>query len=211
MLYFSEKIKSFSEKVLTVPLHFAIISFVARNDELNMREWRNRQTRTFEGRVVIPYGFKSRLSHQKADEHLVYLLFIFTDKNISGLEPDSPSFAKQKGHTIVAVSGKRSGPFRFRLSHQKADEHLVYLLFIFTDKNISGLEPDSPSFAKQKGHTIVAVSGKRSGPFRFRLSHQKADEHLVYLLLFLPTKPYRVRVSPSYFAVHKEKVSRENP
>ena len=30
-----------------------------------MREWRNRQTRTFEGRVVIPYGFKSRLSHQK--------------------------------------------------------------------------------------------------------------------------------------------------
>ena len=63
MLYFSEKIKSFSEKVLTVPPHFAIISFVARNDELNMREWRNRQTRTFEGRVVIPYGFKSRLSH----------------------------------------------------------------------------------------------------------------------------------------------------
>ena len=30
------------------------------------REWRNRQTRTFEGRVVIPYGFKSRLSHQKS-------------------------------------------------------------------------------------------------------------------------------------------------
>ena len=31
----------------------------------DMREWRNRQTRTFEGRVVIPYGFKSRLSHQE--------------------------------------------------------------------------------------------------------------------------------------------------
>ena len=30
----------------------------------HLREWRNRQTRTFEGRVVIPYGFKSRLSHQ---------------------------------------------------------------------------------------------------------------------------------------------------
>ena len=65
MLYFSEKIKSFFRKVLTVTPHFAIISFVARNDELNMREWRNRQTRTFEGRVVIPYGFKSRLSHQQ--------------------------------------------------------------------------------------------------------------------------------------------------
>ena len=30
-----------------------------------MREWRNWQTRTFEGRVVTPYGFKSRFSHQK--------------------------------------------------------------------------------------------------------------------------------------------------
>ncbi len=29
------------------------------------REWRNWQTRTFEGRVVYPYGFKSRLSHQQ--------------------------------------------------------------------------------------------------------------------------------------------------
>ncbi len=33
------------------------------------REWRNRQTRTFEGRVVIPYGFKSRLSHQIKNLH----------------------------------------------------------------------------------------------------------------------------------------------
>ena len=49
--------------MLTLPLLFDIISFVVRNGELNMREWRNRQTRTFEGRVVIPYGFKSRLSH----------------------------------------------------------------------------------------------------------------------------------------------------
>ena len=29
------------------------------------REWRNRQTRTFEGRVFPTYGFKSRLPHQK--------------------------------------------------------------------------------------------------------------------------------------------------
>ena len=32
----------------------------------DMREWRNWQTRTFEGRVVTPYGFKSRLSHQRS-------------------------------------------------------------------------------------------------------------------------------------------------
>ena len=30
------------------------------------REWRNWQTRTFEGRVVTPYGFKSRFSHHSA-------------------------------------------------------------------------------------------------------------------------------------------------
>ncbi len=41
------------------------------------REWRNWQTRTFEGRVVHPYGFKSRLSHQKIDKfRLVDFLFI---------------------------------------------------------------------------------------------------------------------------------------
>ena len=41
----------------------------------HLREWRNRQTRTFEGRVVIPYGFKSRLSHQK--RHPIGCLFYF--------------------------------------------------------------------------------------------------------------------------------------
>ena len=30
-----------------------------------LREWRNWQTRTFEGRVVYPYGFNSRLAHQR--------------------------------------------------------------------------------------------------------------------------------------------------
>ncbi len=31
-----------------------------------LREWRNRQTRTFEGRVSLMYGFKSRFPHQKS-------------------------------------------------------------------------------------------------------------------------------------------------
>ena len=34
------------------------------NMSCSEREWRNRQTRTFEGRVFSTYGFKSRLSHQ---------------------------------------------------------------------------------------------------------------------------------------------------
>ncbi len=60
----SEKIfKKISKKLLTTAVGFAIIGNVP--SEQDMREWRNRQTRTFEGRVVIPYGFKSRLSHQR--------------------------------------------------------------------------------------------------------------------------------------------------
>ena len=49
----------------------------------HLREWRNRQTRTFEGRVVIPYGFKSRLSHQiKKSRSSGSFLFC------AGLEPE---------------------------------------------------------------------------------------------------------------------------
>ena len=43
----------------------SIILYVADEQHMNMREWRNWQTRTFEGRVVTPYGFKSRFSHHK--------------------------------------------------------------------------------------------------------------------------------------------------
>ena len=40
-------------------------------NSLYMRPWRNWQTRTFEGRMVTPSGFKSRWSHQKIDKHLL--------------------------------------------------------------------------------------------------------------------------------------------
>ena len=141
--------------MLTLPLLFDIISFVVRNGELNMRVWRNRQTRTFEGRVVIPYGFKSHHSHQKADELLVCLLFLFlptySPRDLNPLVHLLRSTAEQKGHIIVAVNDKRSLAFRFSHSHQKADELLVCLLFIFTNIFSAGLEPVSPSFAKHGG------------------------------------------------------------
>ena len=38
---------------------------VCYNVKVDMREWRNWQTRTFEGRVVLPYGFNSRFPHQQ--------------------------------------------------------------------------------------------------------------------------------------------------
>ena len=38
---------------------------------LDMSEWRNWQTRTFEGRVGQPCGFKSRLRHQGASRRVL--------------------------------------------------------------------------------------------------------------------------------------------
>ena len=41
------------------------------------REWRNRQTRTFEGRVSLMYGFKSRFPHQQEEvNHKGWPLFV---------------------------------------------------------------------------------------------------------------------------------------
>ena len=40
-----------------------------------MRGWRNWQTRTFEVRVVYPWGFESPPSHQKASRFLTCLFF----------------------------------------------------------------------------------------------------------------------------------------
>ena len=40
-----------------------------------LREWRNWQTRTFEGRVVLPYGFDSRFPHQTKRERRMSLSF----------------------------------------------------------------------------------------------------------------------------------------
>ncbi len=56
---------------MTNEIRCVIISFVG------MREWRNWQTRTFEGRVVTPYGFKSRFSHhKKTPDQSVWCFFV---------------------------------------------------------------------------------------------------------------------------------------
>ena len=53
-----KKIYFFIKKGLTKQKTCSIIFEV-------LREWRNRQTRTFEGRVSLMYGFKSRFPHQQ--------------------------------------------------------------------------------------------------------------------------------------------------
>ena len=58
--------KKYSKNILTNKKTCSIIIIV-------LREWRNRQTRTFEGRVFPTYGFKSRLPHQKSRIILIRL------------------------------------------------------------------------------------------------------------------------------------------
>ena len=73
------------------------------------REWRNRQTRTFEGRVVIPYGFKSRLSHQnRANTFRCWLCFYMWDLN-----PKRVRSVKKTVHRTVFSSEVRDGYCRF--------------------------------------------------------------------------------------------------
>ena len=48
--------------------------------EKPLREWRNRQTRTFEGRVVLPYGFDPRFPHQQKQHLCKQVLFLLVWK-----------------------------------------------------------------------------------------------------------------------------------
>ena len=60
-----------------------------------MRGWRNWQTRTFEVRVVYPWGFESPPSHQKASRFLTCLFsmssIFFRFFFIRSISPDCPA------------------------------------------------------------------------------------------------------------------------
>ena len=84
----------------------------------NMREWRNWQTRTFEGRVDLPYGFKSRFSHHKGIS-VLRLMPLFCLKELSphsGFIIRSHAFMEEQRDGIGAQrpiprSGKRFNAF----------------------------------------------------------------------------------------------------
>ena len=69
MKTFFQKNHFFSKKGLTNQKKCIIIDNV-------LREWRNWQTRTFEGRVIPSYGFDSRLPHQQKGSTLCRVLFV---------------------------------------------------------------------------------------------------------------------------------------
>ncbi len=71
------------QKKLKKTLDFCV--FIVYNIKCSTREWRNRQTRTFEGRVSLMYGFKSRFPHQDKDQVQLGLYFF---PRVVGLFPD---------------------------------------------------------------------------------------------------------------------------
>ena len=118
--------------------------------------------------MVIPYGFKSRLSHQKTAYTLCGLFFLFT-----GLEPGRVSALRKRfgesflAESVRAVPHAKRGVTRAssmrcaapqtvksRLSHQKTAYTLCGLFFLFT-----GLEPGRVSALRKRfGESFLAES-----------------------------------------------------
>ncbi len=90
------------------------------------REWRNWQTRTFEGRVVYPYGFKSRLSHQKEKGCIASLFLLIlrargeTDlgtASVFALKSTSGAFLRDISRTEKKGASGESSPFLALIRH----------------------------------------------------------------------------------------------
>ena len=81
---------------------------------VNVRGWRNRQTRTFEGRVVLPCEFKSRPSHQErqasseACRFSVHSAIVAEkERETGGLSDSTGSRLKETGYFSMMISERR--------------------------------------------------------------------------------------------------------
>ena len=81
-----------------------------------MRGWRNWQTRTFEGRMVTPCGFKSRSSHQTPTSRCFLLLF------------ETIMFSKKQKHTDESFCFRRC-VFLTALGTPSAATAVLFALF----------------------------------------------------------------------------------
>ena len=81
-----------------------------------MREWRNWQTRTFEVRVVSPYGFKSRLSHQSSEPVRPARSFLFCKIKRSGERTFRSAFRSGALRAFLSV-GERVDGLLYLVSH----------------------------------------------------------------------------------------------
>ena len=134
------------------------------------REWRNWQTRTFEGRVVTPYGFKSRFSHQKQKDgksRPFCFSYKLTTPNPSNSQ-ELDCFAQEFLYTLVY--GAQSWVLKSRFSHQK-DTDGKSRPFLFAAKQTT----TNPSAACGGRATLsvlqskcAAVPRKDNSPLRLR-------------------------------------------
>ncbi len=95
-----------------------------------MREWRNWQTRTFEGRVVTPDGFKSRFSHQtNKTEQLVGLICFIQAYDVESLHFERSGRLCAPTNYRFYDTQAQSWVSKSRFSHQtkKADRQFSLL------------------------------------------------------------------------------------
>ena len=94
-----------------------------------MREWRNRQTRTFEGRVSLMYGFKSRFPHQQKacyGKPFCFLVREMRTKNTSERHPPRIiSHHKSEVEFLAFCNSKRCHLY---VIEQNSCSHVLYLL-----------------------------------------------------------------------------------
>ncbi len=170
-------------------LVFAIINSVPRGTGAT-REWRNRQTRTFEGRVVIPYGFKSRLSHQ--EDSFIGILFLL--RRSTHFEPSSAAPpCKNKEHIYAGMAeladaldsgsnGRKAVQVQVLLpAPEKSTSSEVLFSMKHTlrrMKNEAALRPMKRGFAARKGtgaslHASAASASRKPSGFCFTFADGK--------------------------------------
>ena len=77
-----KKIKKISKNLLTNRRRWCIIPYVAVQQYCDTREWRNWQTRTFEGRVVYTVRVQVPFPAPKYESMKVGSYFLFSVKNL---------------------------------------------------------------------------------------------------------------------------------
>ena len=115
-----------------------------------MREWRNWQTRTFEGRVICSYGFKSRFSHQvKRDDFMSSFLFCKIQsigtwtqplKNVSGTHFRRWPKDFLRHNYVFALIASKNSRAKSRFSHQNKKD-TISVSFCFIVELSIGIEP----------------------------------------------------------------------
>ena len=110
-----------------------------------LREWRNWQTRTFEGRVVLPYGFDSRFPHHKKMDTIGCPFFC-----------DTSNANIEHARVLARESGSHSSVSRRELAHVRRAKSIRHR----RNTRFRGSTTSSPSCVSHVGSTTKFACGE---------------------------------------------------